>query len=202
MAEIGLNFQLPVNTIPSITLISYIQGHITNTEKLMISQSVHGGKFSAIFATSKLYSPRPAHNWGIRRSYYSFVEFVEEEWEWKESQRGYIPPLRWEFRIRSMLDGKVWQKSNYFKRHCKYSEKLGWRHWDYCVCCMRMYILHYHDKGHFAQARRTKRFALLYSPRVSVVSAVIFASFKKMTWMRKYNGFVKVSAEVTGEAKS
>ena len=46
---------------------------------------------------------------------------------------------------------------------------------------MRMYILHYHDKGHFAQARRTKRFALLYSPRVSVVSAVTFASFKKMT---------------------
>ena len=83
MAEIGLNFQLPVNTIPSITLISYIQSHITNTEKLMISQSMHGGKFSAIFATSKLYSPRPAHNWGIRRSYDSFVEFVKEEWEWK-----------------------------------------------------------------------------------------------------------------------
>ena len=86
VAEIGLNFQLPVNTIPSITLISYIQGHITNTEKLMISQSMHGGKFYAIFATSKLYSPRPAHNWGIRRSYDSFVEFVKEEWEWKNGK--------------------------------------------------------------------------------------------------------------------
>ena len=86
MAEIGLNFQLPVNTIPSITLISYIQSHITNTEKLMISQSMHGGKFSAIFATSKLYSPRPAHNWGIRRSYDSFVEFVKEKWEWKNGK--------------------------------------------------------------------------------------------------------------------
>lgn len=28
------------------------------------------------------------------------------------------------------------------------------------------------------------------------------ASFKKMTWMRKDTGFVEVSAEVTGEAKS
>lgn len=43
---------------------------------------MHDGKFSAIFASSKLYSPRPAHKWGIRRSYDSFVEFVEEEWKW------------------------------------------------------------------------------------------------------------------------
>ena len=60
----------------------FIQGHMTNTDNLVISQSMHGGKFSAIFAPSKLYSPRPAHKWGIRRSYDSFVEFVEEEWKW------------------------------------------------------------------------------------------------------------------------
>ena len=79
----GNRVEFPVTSqYNTVDYTDFIQGHITNTEKLMISQSMHGGRFSAIFATSKLYSPRPAHKWGIRRSYDSFVEFVKEEWKW------------------------------------------------------------------------------------------------------------------------
>lgn len=65
----------------TVDYTSFIQGHITNTDKLVISQSIHGGRFCAIFAPSKLYNPRPAHKWEIKGSYYSFEEFVERERE-------------------------------------------------------------------------------------------------------------------------
>lgn len=79
----GNRLEFPVTSeYNTVDYTDFIQGHITNIDNLVISQSMHDGKFSAIFASSKLYSPRPAHKWGIRRSYDSFVEFVEEEWKW------------------------------------------------------------------------------------------------------------------------
>ena len=59
----GNRVEFPVTSeYNTVDYTDLIQGHITDTEKLMISQSMHGGKFSAIFETSKLYSSWPAHN--------------------------------------------------------------------------------------------------------------------------------------------
>ena len=50
----------------------------------MISQSMHKGFFSGIFASSKLYNPRPATSCRIRRNYDEFLLFAKEEWKSKE----------------------------------------------------------------------------------------------------------------------
>lgn len=65
----GNRLEFPVTSeYNTVDYADFIQGHITNTDNLVISQSMHGGKFSTIFAPSKLYSPKPAYKWGIRRS--------------------------------------------------------------------------------------------------------------------------------------
>lgn len=66
----------------TVNYTDFISGHIQNTEKLVISRSFHDGKFCGIFATSKLYSPKPARTWGIRENYDSFVACVKEKWKW------------------------------------------------------------------------------------------------------------------------
>ena len=63
----------------TVNYTDFISGHIQNTEKLVISRSFHDGKFCGIFATSKLYSPKPARTWGIRENYDSFVAWVKEK---------------------------------------------------------------------------------------------------------------------------
>ena len=76
----GNRLKFPVTSeYNTVDYASFIQGHITNTDKLVISQSMHGGRFCVIFAPSKLYSPRPAHRCEIKGSYYSFVKFVKRE---------------------------------------------------------------------------------------------------------------------------
>lgn len=65
----GNRLEFPVTSeYNTVDYTDFIQGHITNTDNLVISQSMHGGKFSTIFAPSKLYSPKPAYKRGIRRS--------------------------------------------------------------------------------------------------------------------------------------
>ena len=90
----GDRLEFPVTSdYDTIDYTDFIHGHITNTKRLVTSQSMHGGKFCAIFAPSKLYSPRPAHKWGITRSYDSFVEFVQQEYKKVDGKRKVIYSL-------------------------------------------------------------------------------------------------------------
>ena len=68
----------------TVDYTDFISSHVFNTQNILISQSVHNGLFSGIFASSKLYNPRPATSWGIRRSYDEFLVFANEEWKSKE----------------------------------------------------------------------------------------------------------------------
>ena len=68
----------------TVDYTDFISSHVFNTQNILISQSVHNGLFSGIFASSKLYNPRPATSWGIRRNYDEFLVFAKEEWKSKE----------------------------------------------------------------------------------------------------------------------
>ena len=63
----------------TIVYTNFIRGMIKNSQRILISQSMHDGRFSGCFATSKLYSPRPATTWGIRTNYDSFIELWRNE---------------------------------------------------------------------------------------------------------------------------
>ena len=65
----------------TVDYTDFISSHIFNSQDILIFQSMHDGFFSGIFASSKLYNPRPATSWGIRRNYNAFLEFVNEEWK-------------------------------------------------------------------------------------------------------------------------
>ena len=63
----------------TVDYTDFISSHIFNTQDILISQSMHNGFFSGIFSSSKLYSPRPATTWGIRRNYDEFLVFANKE---------------------------------------------------------------------------------------------------------------------------
>ena len=63
----------------TVDYTDFIRSHVFNSQNVLISQSMHNGFFSGIFASSKLYNPRPATSWGIRGNYNAFVKFVIEE---------------------------------------------------------------------------------------------------------------------------
>ena len=65
----------------TVDYTDFISSHVLNSQDILISQSMHDGFFSGIFASSKLYNPRPATSWGITRNYDSFLEFADEEWK-------------------------------------------------------------------------------------------------------------------------
>ena len=66
----------------TVDYTDFISSHIFNSQNILISQSMRDGFFSGIFASSKLYNPRPATSWGIRRNYDEFSEFAKKEYEW------------------------------------------------------------------------------------------------------------------------
>ena len=70
----------------TVDYTDFISSHIFNSQNILISQSMHDGFFSGIFAISKLYNPRPATSWGIKRNYDAFLEFVNEEWKWVDGK--------------------------------------------------------------------------------------------------------------------
>ena len=72
------------NGYATVNYTDFISSHIFNSQNILISQSMHNGFFSGIFASSKLYNPRPATSWGIRRNYDEFLVFAKEEWKSKE----------------------------------------------------------------------------------------------------------------------
>ena len=63
----------------TVDYTDFISSHIFNSENILISQNMHNGFFSGIFASSKLYNPRPSITWGIRRNYVEFLVFAKEE---------------------------------------------------------------------------------------------------------------------------
>lgn len=65
----------------TVDYTDFISSHIFNSQNVLISQSMHNGYFSGIFASSKLYNPRPATIWGIRSTYDHFLVFANEEWK-------------------------------------------------------------------------------------------------------------------------
>ena len=57
---------------------TFISSHIRNSRRIMITQSIHNGRFSGCFATSQLYSPRPRLSWhAIPPDDSKFLKFVE-----------------------------------------------------------------------------------------------------------------------------
>ena len=63
----------------TVDYTDFIRSYIFNSENILISQSMQDGFFSRIFASSKLYNPRPATTWGIRRNYDEFRVFAKRE---------------------------------------------------------------------------------------------------------------------------
>ena len=63
----------------TVDYTDFISSHIFNSQNILISQSIHDGTFSGIFASSKLYNPRPSTAWGIERNYDAFLAFANTE---------------------------------------------------------------------------------------------------------------------------
>ena len=64
-----------------INYTEFISSYMFNSERIVTSQSMNNGYFSACFATTILYKPRPSATWWICRDYDSFLTFVKEQWE-------------------------------------------------------------------------------------------------------------------------
>ena len=64
-----------------INYTEFISSYMFNSERIVTSQSMNNGYFSACFATTVLYKPRPSATWWICRDYDSFLTFVKEQWE-------------------------------------------------------------------------------------------------------------------------
>ena len=75
-----IDFRIP-SGYDTVDYSDFISSHIFNSQDILISQSMHDGFFSGIFASSKLYNPRPATSWGIRRNYKEFSEFTKKEYK-------------------------------------------------------------------------------------------------------------------------
>ena len=66
----------------SVDCTDFISSYIINSERIVISQSMHNGYFFGCFATSKLYNPTPALTWVMRSDYDTFLKFFNEQWKW------------------------------------------------------------------------------------------------------------------------
>ena len=60
-----------------VDYLTFIGSHIRNSQRIVITQSIHNGRFSGCFATSQLHSPRPSICWHTIPDYSKFLEFVE-----------------------------------------------------------------------------------------------------------------------------
>jgi len=63
----------------SVRYADFINSYVKNSERILISQSMHNGYFCGCFDTSKLYNPRPAVTPWITTSHESFLEFHKKQ---------------------------------------------------------------------------------------------------------------------------
>lgn len=71
----GNRNDFPITTgYDSVDCYDLIISHLNNSQKILICQSMRNGYFTACFAPSKRYSPRPAISWKILNDYDSFLE--------------------------------------------------------------------------------------------------------------------------------
>ena len=54
---------------PKISYTDFLNGHLTNTKNILISQNLCNRKFSCIFAPTKLHVSTPATSWVMKSSY-------------------------------------------------------------------------------------------------------------------------------------
>ena len=77
------NFPI-TNGYATVDYADFISSHVFNSQDILISQSMHNGFFAGIFASSKLYNPRPEISWGLQisRNFDELMEFVKKEYKW------------------------------------------------------------------------------------------------------------------------
>ena len=59
--------------------VGLLSSEMQNTDQLLISQSINGGKISVIFAEDSRYNPTPALSWGNRDDHDDFMEFIKDQ---------------------------------------------------------------------------------------------------------------------------
>ena len=62
-----------------IDYTDFISSYTIKSQRILISQSMHNGYFSACFVISTLYSRRPAVTWWIRGDFSSFLAYVKKQ---------------------------------------------------------------------------------------------------------------------------
>lgn len=73
----GNRNDFPITTgYDSVDCYDLIISHLNNPQKILICQSMRNGYFTACFAPSKRYSPRPAISWMVLNDYDSFLEWA------------------------------------------------------------------------------------------------------------------------------
>ena len=70
----------------SVDYTDFIASHTKNSQRIVITQTLHNGRFSGCFGTSKLYSPKPSCCGSIRPNYDTFLEYVNEKWKWVDGE--------------------------------------------------------------------------------------------------------------------
>ena len=79
----GTRMHFPISRgYNSVVYKDFIASYTTNSERILITQTIHNGRFSGCFGTSKLYSPRPPCCGWIRPNYGTFLKDVKEERKW------------------------------------------------------------------------------------------------------------------------
>jgi len=111
----GNRNDFPITTgYDSVKYTDLISSHLYNSEDILICQSLHDGYFCGCFGPSKQYSPRPTISWGNQKTYNTFIQFVNEKWEWKNGRSQQIFSLACD----EKLGFGVFFIENYGTRQC------------------------------------------------------------------------------------
>lgn len=73
----GNRTDFPISSgFESVKYTGLISSYVENSQRLLVSQSVHNGCFNGCFATSTHYNPRPSLHFGTRPNHDTFVIVV------------------------------------------------------------------------------------------------------------------------------
>jgi len=79
----GNRNDFPITTEHAYDSVKYTElvgRHLAQSEDIVVSQSLHNGRVSIIFASSRRYIPRPPVSWASRSNYDSLTELVNKNW--------------------------------------------------------------------------------------------------------------------------